>query len=87
MSSKAWFIIFSGSSKLFKTLLIFDFATRWNRSNRFIDRAVVDLYEGDDVWHCVRRVKEDVVEKALADATDATSSRAVRKFIVADADE
>lgn len=40
MSSTAWFMIFSGSSKFCRMLLILDLATRWNRSNRFIDKAV-----------------------------------------------
>jgi len=37
------------------------------------------------VWHGVRLVKEDEVEKALADAIEATKRSAVRKFMVADA--
>ena len=62
-----------------------DFATRWNRSKRFIDRAV-DLYAGDDWWHGAdgsRRVKVDDVEKASADARAAPRRAALRRFIVA----
>ena len=84
ISSRAWFMIFSGSSKLFRTLLMFDFATLWNRSNRFMDKAV-DLYVGDAEWQDgdgSRRVKDDDVEKASAAAKEATRGRAVRKFMV-----
>jgi len=87
ISSKAWVIIFSGSSKLFRTLLRFAFATLWNRSNKFID-SVVDLHDDDgddDVRHggsADRPVKEDDVEKACADTSEATRRRAVRKFMI-----
>jgi len=50
-----------------------------------MDNAV-DLYAGDDEWLVdgdgSRLVKEDVVEKALADAREATRRSAVLKFIV-----
>lgn len=56
-----------------------DFATLWNRSKRFIDRAVDDLYDvGAAGGDGSRLVKEDVVEKAFADASEATIRRAVR---------
>ena len=61
------------------------FATLWNRSKRFIDRAV-DLYAGDEWWHGAdgsRRVKVDDVEKASADARAAPRRAALRRFIVA----
>lgn len=40
MSSTAWFNIFSGSSNVLSTLLILDFATLENLSNKFIDNEV-----------------------------------------------
>ena len=70
-------------------MLILDFATLENRSNRFIDSAEDDdLYDGDDEWW--RRdgagsdllVKEDDVEKASVDAKEATRRKALRKFMV-----
>mmetsp|Transcript_20110 Transcript_20110/g.57711 ORF Transcript_20110/g.57711 Transcript_20110/m.57711 type:complete len:225 (-) Transcript_20110:23-697(-) len=42
MSSTACDMIFSGSSRVLRTLLRLDLATREKRSNRFIERAVVD---------------------------------------------
>ena len=62
-----------------------DFATLWNRSKRFIDRAV-DLYAGDEWWHGAdgsRRVKVDDVEKASADARAVPRRAALRRFILA----
>jgi hypothetical protein len=41
-------MIFSGSSRLCKMLFRLDLATREKRSNRFMERAVVLLLEGDD---------------------------------------
>lgn len=63
-----------------------DLATLWNRSKRFMDSAVEDLYDGDDGWHvggggsCL--VKEEVVEKAFDVAIEATKRSAVWKCIV-----
>ena len=59
--------------------MIFDFATLWNRSKRFMDRAVF-LHDGAS-GDANRFVKLDVVEKACEDAREATKRRAVR-FIV-----
>lgn len=59
-----------------------------NLSKRFIDKALLDDgYDGEaDVEvGCsgkLRLVKVDAVEKASDDAIDASTTRAVRKFIV-----
>lgn len=81
MSSKAWFMIFSGSSNDLSTLLMFDLATRVNLSNRFIDKEVYLYAVVDGIGGKVRLVNEEVVENALADASEATRTRAVRKFM------
>ena len=46
MSSKAWFMIFSGSSRFFKISLAVALATRVNRSNKFICRLVLVVVVG-----------------------------------------
>ena len=70
-------------------MLILDFATLENRSNRFIDSAEDDdLYDGDEWWRIDGAgsdllVKEDDVEKASVDAKEAATRRkALRKFMV-----
>lgn len=61
----------------------FDFATLENRSNRFIDKAVVECACAG-VGKVLRGIKDDDDDgaKASADAIEATIKRAVRKFII-----
>ncbi len=60
---------------------MFDLATLVNLSNRFIDREV-DLYAAvDGTGDKVRLVNEEVVENAFVDASEATRTSAVWKFM------
>jgi hypothetical protein len=64
---------------------MFDFATLVNRSNRFIDKAVVEEAGVAGVDAKVLRGMKDDVDvgaKASVDAIEATMRRAVRKFII-----
>ena len=65
-----------------------DLATRVNRSNKFIDSAVLEDRTANGCTAGIegipRRVNEDLIEKASAETANAVKKIAVRKFISAD---
>ena len=89
ISIMAWFIIFSGSSTLAAMLFKLDFATRTNRSKRFM-WSIVDEDEVDPVRDVVKGVAVVVCVGALvlgwrgtkAEVEDANAKRRTRAKIL-----